>query len=425
MNLQESVAVKKQSIFQNRNFMLLLVGQIVSNLGNAVHSVAVAWFIMGLVGEGLSGTYMAILGTCTLIPYIVFGPISGVFVDRISRKLIIAGTDIIRGALILSLAAFVYFNFYPLAALFAVTVLSALFGSFFNPAIDASIPNVVEEKDLTQANSVNGMSRQLTWIIGGAISGFLYYKIGVVGIFIVNGLSFILSGLSEMFIKLPPVKKKESGSESFWEDFKGGIQFVRSKRIVMVLMAFALVLNFLFNPIFQIIFPKTMRFTLETGAQEYGIFQAIIPIGAMLGMMALSAVPKLGKSYKVVLVSMAAQSALLAGFGVPILPSVLGVIGKTNVFVLYCMMILVSMVANSLVNVPVFTAFQKIVPDEYRGRFFGLLNTLTQGIVPLGLAVFGILSDVVHPAAIFMFAGGVSLALSIWMMFVKEFKELV
>lgn len=75
---------------------------------------------------------------------------------------------------------------------------------------------------------------------------------------------------------------------------------------------------------------------------------------------------------------------------------------------------------NAFINVPLFTTFQKIVPDEFRGRFFGILNTLTQGIVPLGLAVLGYISDKLLPSTIFIFSGIIVTLLGIWMFFIPE-----
>lgn len=423
----DKVKSNSSRIFKNKDFMLLLMGQIVSNLGNAIHSVSVVWYILSFVGESRSGSFMAIFTMCMLIPSIVFGPISGVFVDKLNRKKIIVGTDFIRGMLILVLSIFTYFNIIPLIALFVITVLSSFFGTFFNPAVDASIPNVVDEEDLIKANSINGMSRQMVFIIGAGIAGFLYYSIGIVGIFIVNGLSFILSGVSEIFIDIPSSKKEMDEIEnkmSFWEDFKGGIQFVRGQRQIMILMSFSLVLNFLFNPIFAVVFPKTIKFTLGLGAKEFGVLEAIFSIGAMIGMLLLSIIPKREKNSKLIFFGITTQSLIIVLFGIPIIPVIYNKINNFYVFIVFCILVFSMMVFNSLTNVPILTIFQKKVPDEYRGRFFGMLNTLSQGIVPIGLALIGVLSDILLPSTIFIVTGLILLSLSIWMIFIPELREL-
>lgn len=416
----------KNSLFRNENFILLLIGQIVSNLGNAIHSVSVVWYILSLVGENRSGIFIAVFTMCTLIPSISFGPISGVYVDKLDRKKIIWGTDLIRGALILILGIFTYYKVFPLIFLFVITALNSFFGTFFNPAVDSSIPNIVDEKNLMTANSVNGISRQVVFIFGAAIAGFLYSYIGIVGIFLVNGISFILSGISEMFIKLQSSKDNAGDIDrvTFWSDFKGGINYVKGQKLILKLLGFALVLNFLISPLFVVIFPKAIKFTLALGAREYGLFQAVLSVGAVVGMFILPMLPKREKNYKLIHRSLMLQSIIIALFGIPIIPMIYANFTNYSVFIMFCILSFVLMIFNSLVNVPIFTIFQKRVPDEYRGRFFGMLNTLTQGIVPLGLMVMGFLSDILHSSVIFIASGLISFALTIWMLFIPGFKEL-
>lgn len=427
--MEKFLESRKLDIFKNKDFMLLLCGQLASNIANAVHSAAVAWFIMSAVGESSSGKYIAILGACNIIPSILFGPIAGVFVDRFDRKKIIYGTDFVRGFLFLILALLTYFKFYPMFSLFVLTTMGALLGSLFNPAIDASIPNVVNDKDLTQANSLNGISRQLTWVIGAAISGFLYYHIGIIGIFVFDGICFVLSAISEMFINLPKkdIKSKvnlKKFSKVFWNDFKSGIFYIVKQKSIMILLGFSLFLNFIFSPLFTIILPKVVKFTLKMSAKEYGIIEAVFPIGSIIGMVIISIMSDNKKWFKIIMFSLITQSALIILYGIPILPSVHEKLTNNTIFIMFCTIGLILTIFNALVNVPIYTAFQKLVPDEYRGRFFSVLNMASQGIVPVGLAVMGIISDKFAPSIIFIVSGIACTLVSASMLFVPELRSI-
>ena len=101
--MEQPLKERKFELFKSKDFMLLLLGQLASNIANAVNNAAVAWYIMSTIGESNSGKYIAILGACNIIPSIIFGPIAGVFVDRFDRKKIIYGTDFARGVLFLVL----------------------------------------------------------------------------------------------------------------------------------------------------------------------------------------------------------------------------------------------------------------------------------------------------------------------------------
>lgn len=429
--MEGTIAKKKSGIFKNKDYMLLFLGQLVSNVGNAVFFTAVAWYIMSFVGEVSSGKFIAIFGICMAVPAIILGPVSGVLVDKLDRKKIIVGTDFLRGVLMLALAAFIYFQITPLIALFTVTVLGSFLGTLFNPAVSASIPNIVDEEDLTRANSLSGIARQMTWIIGAAVSGFLYFYTGFVGILLINGVSFIASGFSEMFINLSRNHKKsdtdkeeEKEKKSFWQDFKEGFSVIRSQKAIMTLMGFVLVLNFLFNPIFQVVFPKTIKFTLGMGSREYGILNAISPIGAILGMVLLSILPQKEKNYKTMMFTIIMHGVLLTLLGIPLIPIIYKGISNMGVYISFCGIFFLFGIFNALLNVPLTTTFQKRIPDEYRGRFFGILSTLSQGITPLGLLAIGFIADIFTPEAIFIAGGLITIALSIWMLFVPDLKEL-
>lgn len=415
-----------KNIFRNTNFMLLLTGQIVSNLGNSIFNVAVSWYIMSLLAENNPGLFMAIYGLCTLIPTLIFGPLSGVFVDMHSRKQIIVGTDIIRGLLMLFLALLTYLEIIPLIMLFTVTILNAFFGTFFNPAVFSSIPNLVKKDHLLKANSLNGISMQLSNIIGAAISGFLYYFFGIIGVFMINGISFILSGIWEAFIKMPKTntQKTDKAKTHFWTDFKEGIHYIKQQKPLLILVGLALIINIIFSPVFSILIPKSIKFILGMTAKELGILESIMPIGAILGMALMTFKTLKIKNYKLLVNCTIVQGISISLFGVPLILFSMSYIGNNVVLIIFCGLSLILGISSALLKTPIHTAFQRLVDDEYRGRFFGIFTTLTQGTIPLGLVLFGILSDSVQLSTLFIVAGVIITALGVSILKFPELKEL-
>ena len=144
----------KQGLLKNRNFLLLTEGLGVSNIGNAIQITAVAWYILSSVDKAHSGFILSLYSLCLLVPIIITGPVAGVYVDRINRKLIIAGSELICGILFLILCLLTFFNFFPLPSLFIITILISFFFSFFNPAVNAVLPSIVHGDDLLRANSI-------------------------------------------------------------------------------------------------------------------------------------------------------------------------------------------------------------------------------------------------------------------------------
>jgi DHA3 family macrolide efflux protein-like MFS transporter len=411
----------------NRNFVLLLAGQIVSNLGNAVHMTAVVWYIMSVVGQSQSGRMVAAFSLCSLVPMLIAGPLAGVLADRWNRVWIIAGTDLLRGILFMLLAAATYMNIAPLASLFTITILTSALGSLFNPAVDASIPNMVDARHLMRANSLNGASRQLTWLVGAAAAGFLYEWLGIAGVFLVNGASFFLSGVSELFIRLPgraaAAGESAGGLKGYMREFMEGLRYFRKDTLIITMMIFSVVLNFIFAPIFQVLFPKVLRFDLGFSARQYGLMESIFSVGAVLGMLVLSVVTVRNR-FRTVMVALFGMVLAFSLFGVPVLPGVVDRMALATIFSLYGAFAVGMMMANSFVNMPITTAMQTRVPDQYRARFFGILTTFSMGATPVGAAILGVLVDTVPASVLFFGGGAICLVACIWMLATPALREL-
>ncbi len=432
MNGELARQKETKSIFKNYNFMLLLVGQNVSNIGNGIHYTAVIVYLLSLLGEVGSGFHIAILSLCSSIPRIVLSPFLGVYVDKIDRKKIIVLTDIFRGACILVLSMLQLTNRLSLTAIFVVTTINAIVGTLFNPAVMASIPNIVHHNNLTQANSLNEMSIKLSYIVGAALCGFIYAPFGILGVFLINGVSYVLSGISEMFIKMPAIEIDEtkekvvkiSKIKEFWNDFIEGLLFLKSKIVLMYLSGFALILNFFITPLLVIVLPKIIKFTLDLGPKELGIIDGMMPLGTILGMIVLSMLKEREKNFGLFSKGLVMEGVIIFLVGLPIIPQIQPYLSNYLIYLILCGLMLLLGGVLAFVNVPLLATIQKIVPDIYRGRFFSILTTLTMGITPLGTLFIGLVSDNMIPANIFLLVGFISFVASLGIFIVPKIREL-
>lgn len=417
-------------IYKNKNLMLLVMGQIVSNIGNYVFKTSVAWYIMSVLSIKNSGFYIAVFMSCLLVPTLIFGPFSGVIADKFNRKKIIIGTDLIRGSLMLILALLNYFSLMSLPALFSITFACAFFETFFNPAVISSVPNLVQKENLSKANSLNSMSWKLSSMIGISISGFLFYYFGIFGVLLINGISFILSGVSEMFIDMPSTAKSQHSFElnkigkDLLKDFKEGLIFLKTQKTLIILVGLALCINIIYYPIFEIIFPKTIKFNLNMSAKIYGILQSFIPIGSIIIMFILSFKNLKGKDSKWIINGVIFEGIIILLLGIPLAFFMRSYISSSAVVGTYALLSIILGVIIGLMNIPLISSFHKLVPDEYRGRFFALFETASQGSIPIGAFVFGIISDRIQPTMIYVVAGAIIISLGLWMRRIPEIREL-
>ncbi|BEP29718.1 MFS transporter [Helicovermis profundi] len=416
--------LQTEKIIHHKSFVLLILGSIVSNIGSAIHIGAIGWYIMTLADATATGRLLSYYGISTLIPVIIFGTFGGVIVDRFNRKWIIVWTDIIRGGLIILMGLLIKFGFFPFVSIIAISSICAILNSLFNSAIDASIPNIVDDYNLQKANSINELSGQLTFMIGLFISGFLYSYLGIAGIVFLNGISFILSGISEMFIKMRKCEVQQKAETSMYADFKDGIMYIMNKTSILTLLSFIVFFNFLFNPALQIVLPKVIKFNLGLEAQSYGLLRGIMLSGGVFGMVVLSIIPQPKKIFRSLFLSILIFSVLFSMLSIPLLPLLKNVLSDNMKFAIICFIGFLLMACGSFCNIPFMTMMQKIIPDDMRGRFFSTMNSLSQAVVPFGMLIIGFVADFSESYIIFLVCGLLSLCLCILLLRFKDIKEI-
>jgi len=220
----------------NRNYRLLWIGQIVSQLGDWFNSVAIYALLLELTGNATSVALMIIV---QFLPMAVIGPVAGVVVDRVNRRRLMIGTDILRGMLILVLlvvrrADQVWIVYLVMGAAVSLT-------AFFEPARTAVIPNVTTRSQLLTANALSSATWSAMLAIGAGVGGVVTALFGRNVAFLVNAVSFFASAVviaRTSFNAGPPESKRPAGWASITGigDLIEGFRFIRSDRHVAALM---------------------------------------------------------------------------------------------------------------------------------------------------------------------------------------------
>jgi DHA3 family macrolide efflux protein-like MFS transporter len=379
----------RPAVFRNRNFLLLWLGQLVSQLGDRVHALALVWWVLEKTG---SATLMGTVLIAATIPAVVLGPFAGGYVDRWNRKAVIVGMDFLRGAVVLGIATLAIRGTLEIWQLLAATAVIAVAGVFFAPAVSATIPNLVRPSEITRANSLSQMVGQGTGIAGPALGGILVAIWGVGGVFLLNGISFIASGLSELFIAIPRVERGDAKRKHIVSEIGDGFSFVRHQPTIFGILKTAAVLNFFTAP-FAILLPIVARDYLGRGAEAFGFIMAAFSLGYLAASSILAAMRDLSRKHPLVIlgVSLAGGCLILMGVFVTY-PTYIALMASIGALL-------------GLANILIMSYIQAAVPDELRGRVFGFMVTLSGGLQPLAFGVVGLLTDLLSAPIIFMVSG--------------------
>lgn len=377
-----------RSLF-NRDFVLLWQGQLVSQVGNQAFLVAQMFWTMQATG---SAGLMGLLLMSWALPGVLLGPFAGTFADRHSRKAIIVASDLLRGGAVLLLAALLLTR--PeetgtvVAVLFGVALWSGIIGAAFNPAITAAVPDLVPAQQLQAANSLSQFSAQGAAFLGQAVGGVAFRLLGAPLLFLVDGVSYVLSALSESWIRLPqrraespPNLRRWDGVRSYLSDTAAGFRWVWDWKSMRTFVLTATGVNFLFTPLF-VLLPFYVTDVLGRNADWYGFLLSSLSFGSLVGLMMAGSFPLVGRARARVL-----TGAFLAATS---LMAVLGLVRQP----LAALVVTFAMGAfASMINIFVLTLVQAATPGEMRGRVMGLVIAMTGAASPLGMAAGGILAD--------------------------------
>lgn len=376
----------------NKDYVLLWLGQMVSATGNSIQYIALMWWIMEKFSPTQSGIVMGWMFASNMIPVALIGPFAGVLVDRISRKAIVVLSDAFRGGLVLWMAYLAYTNQLTTWWIYVIAALMGVGAAFFRPSLQATIPNIVPDKHLTRANSLFQTGMQFTQIIGPAIGGILVGFFGAFFVFAVNGVSFLVSALTELFINFRQNFRKSEKIKSFFGDFKEGLKFTYTKKMIFWTMIIVSLLNFAFAPI-DILIAKQVKTIYGLGALELGYVVSAFAVGMIIGAGLLSVLPELKKKHNVIILNMFAAGAFF---------SVMGFAPSLITFLILSLLIGINI---SVSNVLFMVVLQRIVPDEKRGRVFSVLTTSGTVLQPVSLALIGGISAILTNNVIFLTLG--------------------
>lgn len=259
-----------------RNFLLFFVGQTASQIGTGMAPVAITFAILEH-GNASDVGYVAAAG---LVPVVLFLLIGGVLADRMSRRLVMLGSDSLRALAETGLGLWILTQRPPL---WGFMVLAALVGTgqaFFSPAMTGIVPQVISAAKLQQANALNGLSGSVGAIIGPAIAGLIVAVSNPGWAVLIDGLTYVVSVLSLYLISVEWLPRE--GGESFFHQLREGwYEFWSRTWLWVIVVEFSIINILIFAPMF-VLGPVIAKQYLG-GAPAWGLILAFEGAGAVLG----------------------------------------------------------------------------------------------------------------------------------------------
>ena len=401
-----------------RDFILLVIAQISSLFGNAILRFALPLY---LLRETNSSTLFGIVTACSFLPLIIFSMIGGVMADRIDKRNILIGLDLLT--VIIIAGFYTSLDKLPIIPLFtaALMMLYGIFG-IYQPAVQASVPLLLPQNNLMAGNAVISQVSSISSLLGPAVGGILFSIGGIYPILILCILCFTFSAIMDFFIRIPQQKleRAECILSVIKNDLKDSYLFIKTEKPVFLsIIALIAIFNLVLSAGIVVGIPIIITQVLKMSDIMYGFTQSALSMGGLFGGILAALIAdkiNLQNSYLILL----ACTSALAIMGISLFLSFPAIV---SYWVITLMAFSIAGF-STLFTVQVYTIIQTQTPPHFVGKIMAALLSVAMCGQPIGQAIWGVLFDLFSSSTWVVLVGSAFAGLLISLYSKKIFQQL-
>ncbi len=378
----------------NKNFYLLLCGQLISQIGDKFYALALAYWVLQ---NTHSPSMMGLVLFSSMAPAIVVGFLSGGIIDFFSRKILLVSTDIIRGLVVTAVVASYYTEVLNLNIIIAAEVVLSICSAFFDPTVQAVIPQIVNKDELTEANAKSQFLGGVALVAGPLLGGLCAAWWGYGFVFSFNALSFFIASILASLIVIKPELKETHFKKKIKENIFDGFKYVFSKRSIISIVSVVAILHFFVGSVQGImpVFAVTLK---GNGAQNLGYIESFYGAGVILTGLLLSLISISNKEKKFMYGGICFIGMVYAVFGI---------LSNSGVHVIFPYYFIFFLMSSAVVGISTCyrAILQKNIENEMAGRVFGIIGSVGNFTYPVAMLIFGVLLDWFKYGQLLIFCG--------------------
>jgi len=282
LGVEAFLGERTRRLFLTRDFRLVWWGQMVSQVGDGVSKLALLWFVYSVTGSPLKTTVIGLLQT---VPPILFGPLIGVWIDRLPKKWLLIGSDVLRAFLIGLIPCAIPAETFTVDLLYLLVFLHAIASAVFGPTLTASVPFLVPSSQFTAANALLQITTSIGIILGPALSGIGIAALSSQEVLCVNAATYLVSAACLLPIRLsvavvPSAPASLVGSTI--RDLVEGVRFALVGQQAILLLILTAALYSFGSSALSTLFPVFGRRLLNLGPVEVGYLWSALGVGLFL-----------------------------------------------------------------------------------------------------------------------------------------------
>ena len=395
----------------NRDYILLLQGNTVSTIGDLMYSVAIGYWVYEKTG---SSGLMGIMSAVSMFVTMLLSPFSGSIVDKCNRKWMMVGMDVMQGVVMLGIGALAWLDLLNVTGVLIAAFLAALGSVFYSPAASTLLIDLIPQDDMVRGQSIFSGINSLINMVGTAFSGVMVAFFGVPLIVVINGLSNLYSGFTELFIRVPATVQQgaQVTVKGVLQDSRNAVVEIFTDRFLALFVPSALILNLLSAGAFSLILP----FCMEKGfsVEQYGYLMSVWTAASLICVVLLGVV-KLSPNVRfwVMAVSFSSSRVFM----------VMAYLSRH--FLPMCVFAFLGGFLNCAGNTVFNAALMLALPEKNRGAILGFMQSASVGGSALSAVLYGGLGEVFPLHLIFAWGSMVSVVPMLYLCFNPRTKEFI
>ncbi len=394
---------KYEGVLRNPNFLKLWIGQIISYVGDRIIQMAfLGWLISSY---GRSSAEMGRITFFSLLPSFILGGMAGIVVDRFSRKWILVISSVLRALFIFAVSAFFLGHNPPIFFIYLMIFLVGLCTAFFVPARLSILPNIVADHDLQLANAFTAGAGMIATLIGTYIAGILIERSGFAKGFFVNALVYILAAAILLWLK--PDKSSEPVKLTQNSGIKEALSYLKLHRRAWRFILLSSALSFL-SSFFYVALTVVAMDYYHLGTAGAGKLLSMVGIGMLIGSTLAATLTKKMKVSHLVIISFVTLCITTATAKI-----------VSSYFLAWIWLTLIG-ASNAVILVSIDTVMQRITPDRFRGKVFGLRGMITNGVFLVSLLGVTEILKFASPFHVFFILSITSFLVAIFVLLIEE-----
>lgn len=409
-----------------KNFVLIIIGQIISLFGNAILRFALPLY---LLSETNSAMLFGLVSACSFVPMILLYPIGGMIADRVNKRNIMVILDFLTAGVTLIFTMLLGKLDLTMLILVMLILLYGIQGAY-QPAVQASVPLLMKNHNLVKGNAVINLVSSLASLIGPVAGGAIYGFFGLYPILYISILCFAFSAVMELFIKIPYEKRSHANNilKTAGTDLKESINFIKNERPVIWKLSLIIAsVNLFFSSLITISLPviitQMLGFSEKTGNQLYGYAGGTLAAGSLFGGLLAGILSKKQRALYQYLLLIISSSVLL-----PIAAALFFPLPTMTVYFIIIICCFIMVTISSLFSIQMLSYLQMLTPEHMLGKVISCAMCICMCAQPVGQAFYGVfienLKDSIPLPFIAAFAITTLIALGSRNLF-KEIDELI